>query len=91
MNRLPCTSCGPGRQLVGRTCEDVDECTWQPCLHGGTCENRHPGYVCTCGPDHVGEQCQWAKLPPPHAAGGHPLTAPAAVVALTVSVLILGE
>lgn len=76
---------------MGRKCEDIDECKWQPCLHGGTCENRQLGYVCTCDSDHVGEQCQWAKLPPPYSTGGHPLTAPAAVVALTVSVLILGE
>ena len=32
--------------MLGRSrvvCEDEDECTWQPCLNGGSCLNTHPG------------------------------------------------
>ncbi|MPC31870.1 Neural-cadherin [Portunus trituberculatus] len=81
----PSCSCGPGRQLMGGVCEDVDECLWQPCLHGGSCHNLRPGFLCVCGPDHLGDHCQWAKLAPE----GHPLTAPAAIAAIAVSVLVL--
>nr|XP_045604889.1 putative neural-cadherin 2 [Procambarus clarkii] len=78
-------SCGPGRQQAGRGCEDVDECQWAPCLHGGSCHNRVPGFLCVCSPDHAGQFCQWKNV------GGvaHPLTLPAAVVGLTLSFLIL--
>ncbi|KAK3860230.1 hypothetical protein Pcinc_033702, partial [Petrolisthes cinctipes] len=83
----PTCSCGPGRQLVGRRCEDVDECVaWRPCLHGATCHNTRPGYLCVCSPRHLGDNCQWNRLP----HDTHPLAAPAVVVALlTVSLLVL--
>nr|XP_027236123.1 putative neural-cadherin 2 [Penaeus vannamei] len=80
-------SCGPGRHLVGRTCEDVDECAWSPCLHGGTCYNLRPGFLCECGPAHLGTYCQWTRIP----SSGHPLAAPAAIAALTLSLLALGQ
>lgn len=79
-------SCGPGGRQAGSVCEDVDECLWQPCLHGGSCHNLRPGFLCVCGPDHLGDHCQWAKIAPV----GHPITAPAAIAAITVSVLVLG-
>ncbi|XP_042242201.1 neural-cadherin-like isoform X1 [Homarus americanus] len=78
-------SCGPGRKLEGHTCEDVDECLWRPCLHGGSCYNLRPGYLCVCGPGHTGDNCEWGSL----ASGGHPLTAPLAIAALTLSLLLL--
>ncbi|XP_071536735.1 putative neural-cadherin 2 isoform X2 [Panulirus ornatus] len=81
----PICSCGPGRQLVGHTCEDVNECLWEPCLHGGSCYDLRPGYLCMCGPDHIGDNCQWTKLAPV----SHSFTAPAAIAAITLSVLIL--
>ncbi|XP_042894152.1 putative neural-cadherin 2 [Penaeus japonicus] len=56
-------SCGAGRHLVGRVCRDVDECQFEPCLHGGTCYNSEPGYQCACAPSFAGDNCQWAKLP----------------------------
>ncbi|XP_050686791.1 putative neural-cadherin 2 isoform X2 [Eriocheir sinensis] len=52
--------CGEGQKLsAGRgTCEDVDECVWQPCLNGGSCFNKHAvGYVCECPSGFGGEQC----------------------------------
>ncbi|KAK8374085.1 hypothetical protein O3P69_014994 [Scylla paramamosain] len=81
----PSCSCGPGRRVVDGACEDVDECQWRPCLHGGSCLNLQPGYLCVCGPGHVGDHCQWSKL----ASSGHPVAAPAAIAAITVSVLVL--
>ncbi|KAG7168189.1 neural-cadherin 2-like 6, partial [Homarus americanus] len=81
----PTCSCGPGRQLVDRNCEDVDECVWRPCLHGGTCHNLRPGYMCMCGPGHTGDHCQWATL----TNTTNSLTAPVAIAALTVSLLVL--
>ncbi|XP_050716089.1 putative neural-cadherin 2 isoform X2 [Eriocheir sinensis] len=81
----PSCSCGPGGRQVASVCEDVDECLWRPCLHGGSCHNLRPGFLCVCGPDHLGDHCQWAKIAPE----GHPITAPAAIAAITVSVLVL--
>ncbi|KAK4289685.1 hypothetical protein Pmani_037361 [Petrolisthes manimaculis] len=79
-------SCGLGRHLSGHnTCEDLDECLWSPCLHGGTCYNLRPGYQCVCKPTHAGDNCQWTSI----STGGHPLAAPVAIAALTVSLLLL--
>nr|XP_045603729.1 putative neural-cadherin 2 isoform X2 [Procambarus clarkii]XP_045603730.1 putative neural-cadherin 2 isoform X2 [Procambarus clarkii] len=78
-------SCESGEQVVGHSCQDVDECVFQPCLHGGTCYNLTPGYHCLCAPAHIGDNCEWSKLPP----DSHPLTAPMAIAALTLSVLIV--
>nr|XP_045603724.1 putative neural-cadherin 2 isoform X2 [Procambarus clarkii]XP_045603725.1 putative neural-cadherin 2 isoform X2 [Procambarus clarkii] len=78
-------SCESGEQVVGHSCQDVDECVFQPCLHGGTCYNLTPGYHCLCAPAHTGDNCEWSKLPP----DSHPLTAPMAIAALTLSVLIV--
>lgn len=80
-------SCGPGARLMGGACEDVDECQWRPCLHGGVCHDLQPGYLCVCGADHLGDHCQWAKSPPE----GHPLASPAAIAGVTVSLLVLGK
>ncbi|XP_042876208.1 putative neural-cadherin 2, partial [Penaeus japonicus] len=78
-------SCGPGRQLVGRACQDVDECLWRPCLHGGACQNLRPGFLCVCGPGHAGDSCQWTKVD----SAAYPLTGPVAIVALTLSVIFV--
>lgn len=80
-------SCGPGRELVGRTCKDVDECLWQPCLHGGSCYNMQPGFLCVCGPGHSGHYCQWTNLdsPPYHLKGTM------TVVTLALSTIFVGE
>ncbi|XP_069159473.1 uncharacterized protein [Procambarus clarkii] len=79
-------SCGAGGQLVDDTvCEDVDECLWRPCLHGGSCYNLRPGYLCVCGPGRTGDNCEWGGLSP----DSHPFTAPVAIAALTLSLFLL--
>ncbi|KAK4315393.1 hypothetical protein Pmani_013310 [Petrolisthes manimaculis] len=82
----PTCSCGPGLQASGRTCEDVDECVWSPCLHGATCHNLRPGYLCVCGPMHTGPHCQWFTFTAPVATS---LTAPTAIAAVTASLILL--
>ncbi|XP_042231102.1 putative neural-cadherin 2 [Homarus americanus] len=81
----PTCSCGPGRHLEGRQCQDVDECLWKPCLHGGSCYNQRSGFLCVCSPGHTGEYCQWTTV----AGAAHPSAAPAAILGLCVSLLIL--
>ena len=35
----------------GKNCEiNVDDCAQQPCLNGGTCEDRVASYICHCPP-----------------------------------------
>ncbi|XP_064098213.1 neural-cadherin-like [Macrobrachium nipponense] len=81
----PSCSCGSGRHLVGSACEDTNECLMEPCLHGGTCHDLRPGYLCLCRPNHFGSNCEWTEL----SSTGHPLTAPAAIAAVTLSLLVL--
>ncbi|XP_050721664.1 putative neural-cadherin 2 isoform X2 [Eriocheir sinensis] len=77
--------CGVGHRLVGRRCEDIDECIWGPCLHDGTCTNLRPGYLCLCGPEHTGDHCQWNV----HGNAPSALTAPAALAVSLVALLVL--
>ncbi|XP_069183734.1 putative neural-cadherin 2 isoform X2 [Procambarus clarkii] len=52
--------CGEGRVLSASraTCEDEDECVWEPCLNGGTCFNKPSGYLCACPNGFNGHHCQ---------------------------------
>ncbi|XP_029081207.1 sushi, nidogen and EGF-like domain-containing protein 1 isoform X7 [Monodon monoceros] len=39
-------------------CHEIDECRSQPCLHGGSCQDRVAGYLCVCSPGHEGARCE---------------------------------
>lgn len=36
---------------------DVDDCTPNPCKHGGTCQDLVNGFKCTCPPHWTGKMC----------------------------------
>ncbi|XP_068208342.1 cadherin-related hmr-1-like [Palaemon carinicauda] len=82
----PRCSCGPGLHYIDHACADVDECLLQPCLHGGTCVNFNPGYNCICGPDYLGENCEWAKVIGPV----RPHYAPVIIASITSLFFALG-
>ena len=37
---------------------DINECSSNPCLNGGTCVDQVNGYVCNCQPGYNGVRCQ---------------------------------
>ncbi|XP_006875291.1 PREDICTED: sushi, nidogen and EGF-like domain-containing protein 1 [Chrysochloris asiatica] len=37
---------------------EIDECRSQPCLHGGSCQDRVSGYVCLCSAGYKGARCE---------------------------------
>ncbi|KAI4580414.1 hypothetical protein MJT46_001782 [Ovis ammon polii x Ovis aries] len=37
---------------------EIDECRSQPCLHGGSCQDRVAGYLCVCSPGREGAHCE---------------------------------
>nr|XP_053775313.1 sushi, nidogen and EGF-like domain-containing protein 1 isoform X4 [Desmodus rotundus]XP_053775314.1 sushi, nidogen and EGF-like domain-containing protein 1 isoform X4 [Desmodus rotundus]XP_053775315.1 sushi, nidogen and EGF-like domain-containing protein 1 isoform X4 [Desmodus rotundus] len=39
-------------------CHEIDECQSQPCLHGGSCQDRVAGYLCICSPGREGARCE---------------------------------
>ena len=43
-------------------CIDIDECSSNPCLNGGSCTDQVNGYACICSPKYTGTQCQTSKL-----------------------------
>ena len=40
---------------------DIDECTSNPCLHGGTCIDQVNKYVCNCPAGTEGDRCETSK------------------------------
>ncbi|XP_041862481.1 sushi, nidogen and EGF-like domain-containing protein 1 isoform X2 [Melanotaenia boesemani] len=39
-------------------CEEINECLSQPCLNGGTCQNKIGSYQCVCKEGFSGNRCQ---------------------------------
>uniref|UniRef100_A0AAY5EGM2 Sushi, nidogen and EGF-like domain-containing protein 1 n=1 Tax=Electrophorus electricus TaxID=8005 RepID=A0AAY5EGM2_ELEEL len=39
-------------------CEEINECLSQPCLNGGTCQDRVASFLCECGSGFAGQRCQ---------------------------------
>ena len=40
---------------------DVNECTSEPCLNGGSCTDEPDGYFCTCADGWTGAECQFGN------------------------------
>ena len=36
---------------------DIDECSSDPCMNGGTCTDEVNSYTCACAPGYSGEGC----------------------------------
>lgn len=54
---LTCNRCVSG--WTGIFCDViVDDCTPNPCMHGGTCHNMLNDYRCECENDYWGKKCQ---------------------------------
>ena len=41
---------------------DIDECSSNPCLNGGSCTDQVNGYACSCQPGYAGAQCQTSNI-----------------------------
>lgn len=45
--------------ITGKRCEiDIDECTSNPCQHGGICKDHLNGYTCKCQTGYTGANCE---------------------------------
>ena len=40
---------------------DINECSSNPCLNGGSCTDQVNGYVCSCQPGYAGANCETSK------------------------------
>jgi len=44
--------------IVKATCDDVNECSSNPCMNGGVCLNAPQMYQCTCPQSYSGTRCE---------------------------------
>ena len=44
------------------THKDIDECSSDPCVNDGTCQDLIDGYICTCAFTFKGETCSEGKF-----------------------------
>ena len=52
--------CQCNRSYTGRNCDSlINKCDSNPCQNGGTCNVRENSFVCSCGLEWVGEQCEF--------------------------------
>ncbi|KAH3846505.1 hypothetical protein DPMN_088806, partial [Dreissena polymorpha] len=48
-----------GNEYSGKNCsKDIDECSSNPCMHGGSCVGGENGYTCICNDDFFGKRCE---------------------------------
>jgi hypothetical protein len=57
-----CGPCPTGYTVVDGACVDVDECTANPCLNGGSCLNTPGDYVCGCASAWTGRVCDTGTM-----------------------------
>ena len=50
-----------GHLLIIVFITDINECSSNPCLNGGSCTDQVNGYACKCQPGYAGRQCQTSK------------------------------
>jgi hypothetical protein len=53
--QCPCPS---GKELIGNTCEEINDCSPDPCQNGGVCTDGLNSYTCQCPPGYEGGECQ---------------------------------
>ncbi|XP_062853195.1 sushi, nidogen and EGF-like domain-containing protein 1 [Trichomycterus rosablanca] len=51
-----CSSQGVWSQTP--VCDEINECSSQPCMNGGTCRDRLASFLCECEPRFTGQRCQ---------------------------------
>ena len=50
-----------GHLLIIVFITDINECSSNPCINGGSCTDQVNGYACSCQPGYTGRQCQTSK------------------------------
>ncbi len=45
-----------------RYLSDIDDCSPDPCLNGGTCSDLVDGYSCACAAGYTGTNCETSRF-----------------------------